>query len=266
MEKIKIFILDFIFSSLEGISLLFSALIPFDYTNFKQTCYHISAMQYLGIIPIVAFVLFLSFQIIKKLKKYLKLLVSKYAMRLKNMKNRKNSLEKSGYTQDLKFNVDNYFNNQEDSATQKTYILKEIRKIIVESKKCPLTPKKVLNSEESAIYDLLKEHIRQTFEIFPQVPLRAFFCGNKESLTHYVVGGMYVDFLIINSHTKEPVCVIEYFGGGHYGDNETKRAEVKSNDELKIAIFHKANIDFIKATKEDLNNPKSFLERIKNYT
>lgn len=250
MEQVKVFILDFIFSSFESLILFLSSLFSFNLSQFKQTCYRIPALDYIGIF---IWLLLLTLILIWNKKRFLKIFNKLQNFFLKIPLLIKNKKYKNFQT---KFTCQNY-NPQINPSIQKLYVMRDIKKMIIHSNQDVLVTKNTLNTEELQIFNLLKEIIKDSLiDIFPQVPLRAFFKTSKESLSHFVVGGMYVDFLLVDNNKKNPVCVVEYFGEGHYGENEYKKEQVTCNDEIKELIFQKSKIEFFVISKSDLQNNK----------
>lgn len=245
MEKIKNLILDFIFSSFESFVSLLSSIASLNISQFKQTCYQIPALDYFGII----FLGFASFKLLMFSKKWMGLRLQTLLKCFQKIFQKYRSKKKFKYSK-LKFQINNN-HIQSNPQIQKECVLCDCKTSIIHSIPQLLVPKPVLNNEETQVFNFLKQNTQNTcFDVLSQVPLRAFFKTQKDTLSHFVVGGMYVDFLLINKYTNLPICVIEYFGEGHYGNNENKKAYVQGNDKIKQAIFNEAKIQFFVITKD----------------
>lgn len=296
MEEIKTFILDFIFSGFDGIYFLFKALLSFDVVRIREACYQLGALQYLSVVMI----LFFAYRLLKAWLGYVKSKIKRlFAFRLKAQSNTKD-IEKveqtteyageklAGWQKRIKFNLQVadfklkeiasafkiesdkvYSLAQNQAEIEENHVLYNVKQMIIKSQRCPFIPKQVLNSKESQLFEELIAIVKgYPISVFPQVPLRAFFKQESGSLAHYVVGGMYVDFLLVDIKTKDPLCVIEYFGEGHHGKGELQKVKVSNNDEIKRAIFKKAKLEFmaiktettIEETREQL---RKMLERLK---
>lgn len=297
MEEIKTFILDFIFSGFDGIYFLFKALLSFDVARIREVCYQLGALQYLSVVMI----LFFAYRLLKAWLGYVKSKIKRlFAFRLKKAQSNVKDIEKveqateytgeklAGWQKRIKFNLqvaafklkeiasafgiesDRVYNlDQNQAEIEESNVLCNVKEMIIKSKQCPFIPKRVLNSKESQLFEELITIVKgYSISVFPQVPLRAFFTQESGSLAHYVVGGMYVDFLLVDIKTKAPLCVIEYFGEGHYGKGELQKAKVSNNDEIKRAIFEKAKLEFIvikaeMTMEETLEQLNRMLERLR---
>lgn len=251
MEEIKFFVLDFIFSSLESFGLLILSFCSLSFLKIKQTCYQIPALDYIGLIIL----LFLIFLILKLLKKRtFKTLSSLWIYSCRSFRFLKKKKYKIFQTDFVCQSGD----FQVGLNIQKHHVMRDVKKMIIKSNQDILIVKNALNSEELLVFKALKDITKDLLiDIFPQVPLRAFFKTSKESLSHFIVGGMYVDFLLVDAEKKSPRCVVEYFGEGHYGESEYKKEQVSCNDEIKKEVFEKAGIGFFVIRKSDLDNNQS---------
>ena len=118
----------------------------------------------------------------------------------------------------------------------------------------------ILNRSEQELYRKLIAALGPTkrFIISPQVALRAFIEPPDEGKSWQALGGKHVDFLISDRNTTRPIVVIEYHGGGHFGETPKAKARVQKSDEIKEVLFKmtriplvviKANEDFETAIK-----------------
>ncbi|MEI0558055.1 DUF2726 domain-containing protein [Brachyspira intermedia] len=106
--------------------------------------------------------------------------------------------------------------------------------------------KKVMNIEENKIfYSMVK--ILNNYNINPQVSFRAFLKGEEDTETWKTFRDFYCDFLITykrGSKINEPVAVIEYHGGGHFGDTENQKKKVENNDYVREKLFNKIGLKY----------------------
>ena len=106
--------------------------------------------------------------------------------------------------------------------------------------------KKVMNIEENKIfYSMVK--ILNNYNINPQVSFRAFLKGEEDTETWKTFRDFYCDFLVTykrGSKINEPVAVIEYHGGGHFGDTENQKKKVENNDYVREKLFNKIGLKY----------------------
>ncbi|MEI0487529.1 DUF2726 domain-containing protein [Brachyspira intermedia] len=135
--------------------------------------------------------------------------------------------------------------------------------------------KKVMNIEENKIfYSMVK--ILNNYNINPQVSFRAFLKGEEDTETWKTFRDFYCDFLVTykrGSKINEPVAVIEYHGGGHFGDTENQKKKVENNDYVREKLFNKIGLKYfiikdyeikMKSGLIDEEKLNSFLNNINN--
>lgn len=115
-----------------------------------------------------------------------------------------------------------------------------------------LEKKNLLNDEEDVIFRALINGDDGLFHnsglaVYCQVSCSAFLnsfnANNSDAVklkSWFIYNKLYVDFLIVNMQSKEPICVIEYSGDGH-----EKSLDQQARDKIKKFVCHKAEIDFI---------------------
>ena len=73
----------------------------------------------------------------------------------------------------------------------------------------------------------------------------------------------YCDFLLtykIGEDYHKPAAVIEYHGGGHYGDSAESKSRVMENDFIKNEVLNKVGIKIFIIKEEDIKNDKKLEE------
>ena len=129
------------------------------------------------------------------------------------------------------------------------------------------------NSEVQMFYQILgflreinAKH-KRTFALYPQVSLRAFVSEEDAKEFWYIAGNRYVDFVVVDSRENYlyPKCVIEYFGGGHFGDNQEARDRALKSDEIKQEILKKINLPLIIIQENDSQWKARLEEEIMQY-
>lgn len=72
---------------------------------------------------------------------------------------------------------------------------------------------------------------------------------------------------------NEPIAVIEYHGGGHFGDTEEQKQKAKNNDYVREKLFNKIGLKYfiikdydikMKSGLIDTEKLNSFLNNINN--
>ncbi|QWU79453.1 DUF2726 domain-containing protein [Campylobacter novaezeelandiae] len=120
-------------------------------------------------------------------------------------------------------------------------------------KKCSIFSKdKLMGIGEFLIYKelIFCEDIKNNFIVFPQISLKSFLKDDKEDEVWKAYSDLVVDFLFVikdfkNKSTK-PFAVLEFQGGGHYGDKSDiiQMEKIKKNDEIKKEVILKAKLHF----------------------
>ncbi|AEM22946.1 hypothetical protein Bint_2340 [Brachyspira intermedia PWS/A] len=125
--------------------------------------------------------------------------------------------------------------------------------------------KKVMNIEENKIfYSMVK--ILNNYNINPQVSFRAFLKGEEDTETWKTFRDFYCDFLVTykkGSKINEPVAVIEYHGGGHFGDTENQKKKVENNDYVREKLFNKIGLKYFIIKDYDIKMKSGLIEEEK---
>lgn len=110
-----------------------------------------------------------------------------------------------------------------------------------------IVSKKFLNDEE---YEILSSLVRildtSKCLVAPQVSMSSFLKAQKDDW--YLYNKFYVDFLVYEKQSRNPLFVVEYFGGGHFGSNKI-RTEMR--DEIKKKILQSVDIKLIIIQEND---------------
>lgn len=125
--------------------------------------------------------------------------------------------------------------------------------------------KKVMNIEENKIfYSMVK--ILNNYNINPQVSFKAFLKGEEDTETWKTFRDFYCDFLITykkGSKINEPVAVIEYNGGGHFGDTENQKKKVENNDYVREKLFNKIGLKYFIIKEYDIKMKSGLIDEEK---
>ena len=152
--------------------------------------------------------------------------------------------------------TDNIENNKSNTSNKIT----EQRLKYMESGS--IKTKKVMNIEETKIfYSMVK--IFNDYNVNPQVSFRAFLKGEEDTDSWKTFRDFYCDFLITHrkgSKMNEPIAVIEYHGGGHFGDNEKKAERVKDNDMIREKLFNKIGLKYFIIKDDDIKMKSGLID------
>ena len=125
--------------------------------------------------------------------------------------------------------------------------------------------KRVMNIEETKIfYSMVK--VLNNYNVNPQVSFRAFLKGEEDTDSWKTFRDFYCDFLITykrGSKMNEPIAVIEYHGGGHFGDTEQQREKVKNNDMIREKLFNKIGLRYFVIKDEDIKMKAGLIDEEK---
>ena len=125
--------------------------------------------------------------------------------------------------------------------------------------------KRVMNIEETKIfYSMVK--VLNNYNVNPQVSFRAFLKGEEDTDSWKTFRDFYCDFLITykrGSKMNEPIAVIEYHGGGHFGDTEQQREKVKNNDMIREKHFNKIVLKYFVIKDEDIKMKAGLIDEEK---
>ncbi len=129
--------------------------------------------------------------------------------------------------------------------------------------------RELMGLQEFMIYRelIFCEDIKNNFIVFPQISLKSFLKNEKESEVWTAYSDLIVDFLFVikdfKNQTSKPFAVLEFNGGGHYGDKSDllNVEKIKKNDEIKKQAITKAGIlFFILEAKEVYKDNQCFLD------
>lgn len=115
--------------------------------------------------------------------------------------------------------------------------------------------KRIMNGEESKIYYTLIKICKENYNINPQVSFKAFLQAESGTNAWHSFRDFYCDFLVTHKKGKDrnkPIAVIEYHGGGHYGDTPELKEIVRQNDFLKNEILNKVGIELFIIKESDI--------------
>lgn len=128
--------------------------------------------------------------------------------------------------------------------------------------------KKIMNMEESKIYYALIK-VFKNYNINTQVSFKAFLKAEEDTEAWKTFRDFYADFLITyrsGSKMNEPFAIIEYHGGGHYGDSEVSRRRVEDNDYIREKLFNKVGIKYFIIKGDDIKSNSKFIDDNKLYS
>lgn len=132
--------------------------------------------------------------------------------------------------------------------------------------------RELMGWQEFMIYKelIFCEDIKNNFIIFPQISLKSFLKNEKESEVWTAYSDLIVDFLLVikdfKNKTSKPFAVIEFNGGGHYGDKSDfiNVEKIKKNDEIKKQAIIKAGLlFFVLEAKEVYKENQHFIDEKK---
>ena len=125
--------------------------------------------------------------------------------------------------------------------------------------------KRVMNIEETKIfYSMVK--ILNDYSVNPQVSFRAFLKGEEDTDAWKTFRDFYCDFLITHkrgSKMNEPIAVIEYHGGGHFGDTEKQKEKVTNNDMIREKLFNKIGLKYLIIKDSDIKMKAGLIDEEK---
>lgn len=114
------------------------------------------------------------------------------------------------------------------------------------------------NRQERKLFKILRDAVKQfngikeahpIIGIGSQVSLSSFVDNKKNFEVFEEYKSLYVDFVIFDIKTTYPLCIVEYFGDGHYKeDNKENRNEnnaTEIRDFKKQIIANKIGVDFM---------------------
>lgn len=187
------------------------------------------------------------------------------------------------YSRFSNYDKSNFYQKSETKTTSDKDELTSFDKKKIALENGSIEYRQIMNSQEKYIYDRLLYILSprdNNIIIAPQVSGKAFIKPSKDNTSDDIwttYSNFYVDFLIAhypyydakNKNNKEvysnqlmPICVIEFFGGKHYGDidddrlsedeKKIKRQQVINNDNIKQEVMDKLGLKLFIITIEDV--------------
>ncbi len=126
--------------------------------------------------------------------------------------------------------------------------------------------KRIMNKEENQIYYTILKIFKNSYNINTQVSFKAFLDVEYGTKSWLSFRDFYCDFLLtykIGEDYHKPAAVIEYHGGGHYGDSAESKNRVIENDYIKNEVLNKVGIKIFIIKEEDIKNDKKYIDNKK---
>ena len=126
--------------------------------------------------------------------------------------------------------------------------------------------KRIMNKEENQIYYTILKIFKNNYNINTQVSFKAFLDAEYGTKSWLSFRDFYCDFLLtykIGEDYHKPAAVIEYHGGGHYGDSEESKSRVMQNDFIKNAVLSRVGINIFIIKEDDIKNDKKYIDNKK---
>ena len=126
--------------------------------------------------------------------------------------------------------------------------------------------KRIMNKEENQIYYTILKVFKNSYNINVQVSFKAFLDAEYGTKSWLSFRDFYCDFLLtykIGDNYHKPAAVIEYHGGGHYGDSIESKNRVIENDCIKNEVLNKVGIKIFIIKEEDIKNNKRYIDNKK---
>lgn len=126
--------------------------------------------------------------------------------------------------------------------------------------------KRIMNKEENQIYYTILKIFKNGYNINTQVSFKAFLDAEYGTKSWLSFRDFYCDFLItykIGEDYHKPAAVIEYHGGGHYGDSIESKSRVMENDIIKNEVLNKVGIKIFIIKEDDIKNDKKYIDNKK---
>lgn len=126
--------------------------------------------------------------------------------------------------------------------------------------------KRIMNKEENQIYYTILKIFKNSYNINTQVSFKAFLYAEYGTKSWLSFRDFYCDFLLtykIGEDYHKPAAVIEYHGGGHYGDSAESKNRVIENDYIKNEVLNKVGIKIFIIKEEDIKNDKRYIDNKK---
>ena len=126
--------------------------------------------------------------------------------------------------------------------------------------------KRIMNKEENQIYYTVLKIFKNNYNVNTQVSFKAFLDAEYGTKSWLSFRDFYCDFLLtykIGENYHKPAAVIEYHGGGHYGDSEESKSRVMQNDFIKNEVLNKVGINIFIIKEDDIKNDKKYIDNKK---
>ena len=126
--------------------------------------------------------------------------------------------------------------------------------------------KRIMNKEENQIYYTILKIFKNSYNVNTQVSFKAFLDAEYRTKSWLSFRDFYCDFLLtykIGEDYHKPAAVIEYHGGGHYGDSEESKSRVMQNDFIKNEVLNKVGINIFIIKEDDIKNDKKYIDNKK---
>ena len=126
--------------------------------------------------------------------------------------------------------------------------------------------KRIMNKEENQIYYTILKIFKNSYNINTQVSFKAFLDAEYGTKSWLSFRDFYCDFLLtykIGEDYHKPAAVIEYHGGGHYGDSAESKNRVIENDYIKNEVLNKVGIKIFIIKEDDIKNDKKYIDNKK---
>ena len=126
--------------------------------------------------------------------------------------------------------------------------------------------KRIMNKEENQIYYTILKIFKNSYNINTQVSFKAFLDAEYGTKSWLSFRDFYCDFLLTyktGENYHKPAAVIEYHGGGHYGDSAESKNRVMENDFIKNEVLNKVGIKIFIIKEDDIKNDKRYIDNKK---
>lgn len=169
-------------------------------------------------------------------------------------------LEQSQKEQEKKLNNQFFLKKKRQEEEEKKYKKSQEYSLELIKNNNILINDKFMGLQEFMIYKelIFCENIKNNFIVFPQISLKSFLKNEKENEVWKAYSNLIVDFLFVikdfKNKTTKPFAVLEFNGGGHFGDklDFAKVEKIKKNDEIKKEAIVKAGLLFLVLEAKDV--------------
>lgn len=126
--------------------------------------------------------------------------------------------------------------------------------------------KRIMNKEENQIYYTILKIFKYNYNINAQVSFKAFLDAEYGTKSWLSFRDFYCDFLLtykVGENYHKPAAVIEYHGGGHYGDSAESKSRVIENDCIKNEVLDKVGIKIFIIQEDDIKSDNKYINNKK---